>query len=130
MRISDWSSDVCSSDLFAFGRSAPAGAALVALGDLLDGGLGAALGGAVGAGGHVEFHGLEALQLVAQAGGFLELEVGGGGANALLDLGDGGLEVVAEPRLVRGEARASGDAVAAPIPARQEVGDGFLDLLS
>ena len=40
----------------------------------------------------------QALDLVAQAGGGLELEVGGGLAHLLFHVGDDGLEVVADQR--------------------------------
>ena len=42
-----------------------------------------------------ELMGLEASDLVAQAAGFLEFEIGGGGAHALLEFGDMGPQVVA-----------------------------------
>ena len=42
---------------------------------------------------------LQALDLVAQAGGGFELQVGGGGAHLGFEVAQGGLEVVAEERL-------------------------------
>ena len=43
-----------------------------------------------------QFGGLEPLELVAQPRRLLEFEVGGGRAHALLEVGDRGLEVVAD----------------------------------
>src|SRR5262249_31647268 len=54
---------------------------------------------------------LEALDLVAEAGGLLELEVGGGIAHALLEIGNGCLEIVTDEGAFLGEAGADRDMV-------------------
>jgi hypothetical protein len=46
--------------------------------------------------GELQVHQLHALDLVAQAGGFLELQVGGGLAHAALEVLERGLEVGAD----------------------------------
>src|SRR3546814_20911355 len=85
MRISDWSSDVCSSDLpsphphlglLAVARLAGAGLALVAAPHHRR--LALVLG-------QPEFLGLQRPDLVAQAARFLEFQIGGGGAHLLFE---------------------------------------------
>ena len=65
-----------------------------------------------GIGGNRELGRLEALELVAQARGFLEVEVGGGGAHALLEIGHHGLQVMADGGAALGEAGVDADMVA------------------
>ena len=56
---------------------------------------GAADAGRHGAGGEAEIGLLQPLDLVAQPRGFLEFEIGRGGAHALFEIGDDGFEVLA-----------------------------------
>ena len=83
----------------------------------------------IGAGGlarQLELVGFEAADLVAQAAGFLELEVGGGVAHALLELGDVGAQIVADQMDV---ARDAGiDRVVVALGGRlQDLADVLLD---
>src|SRR5262245_1623330 len=66
------------------------------------GGAGGGAGAGLAVGGHAEVHGLEPLDLVAQAGRLLELQVRRGGPHLRLEIGYHGLQVVADQRrLVR-----------------------------
>ena len=93
--------------------------------------VGAALHGDVALRGHRvaadgQLDGLEALDLVAQARGLLELEVGGGLAHALLQVGERGLEVVAHAGRAGDEAGVDGDVVGL-VDGAQDVLDAALD---
>lgn len=72
-----------------------------------------------------EFGGFEALDLVAEAGGGLEFEVGGGFLHAVFEVGDMGAEIVADEALV-GLARIHADMVAL-VHAFENVADILAD---
>src|SRR3977135_691585 len=82
---------------------------------------------------HGELGGAQALDLVAHAGGLLEVEVGGGLAHAGLQIGDDRLEIVPDGGGVlelAGSARAGRDQdVVALIHAVHDVGDATADAL-
>ena len=73
-----------------------------------------------------ELGGLQALDLVAQARGDLEVEIGGGLAHALLEVGQRGLDVVADQRAFLGDAGVDADVVAL-VDAFEDVADVALD---
>ena len=74
--------------------------------------------------------GLQAFQFVAQAGGGFEFQVGGGGAHLLFDVGDDGLDVVADkaaPVFGRGQLAAIHGDMVAFVHAAHDVVDLGLD---
>ena len=73
----------------------------------------------------------QALEFVAQAGGFLEVEIGGGGAHARFQVGDHRLEIVADGGGVRELAALAGaggdEHVVALVDAVEDVADALAD---
>ena len=89
----------------------------------------AEMDGDIGAGGlsrQFELVGFEAADLVAQAAGFLELEIGGGGAHALLEIGDVAAQIVPDQMHITRDAGVDGVVVA--LGGRlQDLADVLLD---